>query len=126
MRVTLGRGVGLRHGIGARALLRFPLRRTGRALRQFPFVAEQAREEVVAPLRWRAGPGDFQSAADRVTPFAGAKATLPAQALLLDAGSFRLWPHMFSIAGAVGFAGGVSASDERNRLFVVHRHASEG
>ena len=29
--------------------------RPGRALRQFPFVAEQVTEEVVAPLRWRSG-----------------------------------------------------------------------
>src|ERR1700690_1370289 len=107
-------------------MLRFPLVRTGRALGQFPFVAEEVREEVVAPLRWRAGPGDFQAAADGVAPLAGAKAALPAQTLLLDAGSFRLDPHMFCIAGAVGFAEGVTASDERNRLFVVHRHASEG
>ncbi len=65
--------------------------RTGRALGQFPFVAEQVLEEVVAPLRWRRGPDDFQAAADRVTPFARAKFALPAEALLLDAGGFRLW-----------------------------------
>ena len=28
-------------------------------------------------------------------------------------------------AGAVGFAEGVTAGDERHRLFVVHRHARE-
>ena len=125
-RVTLRRVVGIRHGTGARAMLRLPLMRTGRALRQFPFVAEQVPEEVVAPLRRRGGPGDFQAAADRVAAFAGAKAALPAQALLLDAGSFRLGPHMFRIAGAVGLAEGVTAGDERHRLFVVHRHAGEG
>ena len=46
--------------------------------------------------------------------------------MLLDAGSFRLRTHQCRIAGTVGLAEGVTASDESNRLFVVHRHASEG
>ena len=74
--------------------------RTGRALRQFPFVAEQVPEEVVAPLRWRGGPNDLQAAGDRVIAFAGAEAALPAEALLLDAGGFGLRPHMGRIGPA--------------------------
>ena len=124
--MTLRRVVGIRHRAGACAILRLPLMRTGRALRQFPFVAEQVPEEVVAPLRGRGGPGDFQAAGDRVAAFAGAEAALPAQALLLEAGRFRLRPHMGRRAGAVGLAEGVAAGDERHRLLVVHRHASEG
>jgi hypothetical protein len=91
-RDPLGRVVRMRHGAGAGAILRLPLMRAGRALGQFPFVAEQVLEEVVAPLRGRGGPGDFQAAGDRVAAFAGAKAVLPAQALLLEAGRFRLRP----------------------------------
>ena len=72
------------------------------------------------------GPDDFQAAADRVVAFAGAEAALPAEALFLDAGGFGLRPHMGRRAGAVGFAEGVTAGDERDRLFVVHRHAREG
>ena len=102
-RVTLRRIVRIRHGAGACAILRLPLMRTGRALGQFPFVAEQVREEVVAPLRRRRGPGDFQAAADRVTAFAGAKAVRPAEALLLDAGRFRLGPDMLSPRRRRGF-----------------------
>src|SRR5207302_5678716 len=83
-------------------------------------------EEVVAPLRPRAGPGDFQAAADRVTTLACAKAALPAKALLLDAGAFRLRAHQCGFAGTVGLTEGVTASNERHRLLVVHRHASEG
>ena len=124
--MPLRRVVGIRHRAGACAILRLPLMRTGRALRQFPFVAEQVLEEVVAPLRRRGGPGDFQAAGDRVTAFAGAEAALPAQALLLEAGRFRLGPHMRRRAGAVGLAEGVAAGDERHRLLVVHRHAGEG
>src|SRR5512143_1828725 len=98
----------------------------GRAPGQFPFIAEQIPEEVVAPLRGRGGPGDFQAAADRVAAFAGAKAALPAQALFLDAGSFGLRSYIFRITSAVGLAKGMSACDEGNRFFVVHRHASKG
>ena len=83
----------IRHGTGACATLRLPLVRTGRALRQFPFEAEQDPEEVVAPLRGRVGPDDFRAAGNRVVAFARAKAALPAQALLLDAGRFRLRAH---------------------------------
>src|SRR3984893_4370718 len=106
-------------------MLRFPLMRTGRTLGQLPFVAEQVREEVVAPLRWRRGPDDFQAAGDRVTPFARAIFARPAEALLLDVAAFRLWTHQCGIAGAVGFAEGVTAGDQRNRFFVVHRHSGE-
>src|SRR5437879_13821991 len=53
-RVTLRRVVGVRHGTGARATLRLPLVRTGRAFRQLPFIAEQVAEEVVAPQIGRA------------------------------------------------------------------------
>src|SRR5271157_5767212 len=99
--------------------------RTGRALGQFPFVAEQVREEVVAPLRRRRGPNDFQAAADRVIPFARAEFALPAEALLVDAGRFRYWANQRRIASAVGFAKGVTAGNERNGLLVIHRHAGE-
>ena len=125
-RDALRRVVGMRHRSGARATLRLPLMRTGRALRQLPFVAEQVPEEVVAPLRRRRGPGDFQTAGDRVTALARAKAALPAEALLLDGGRFRLGTHMGRGAGAVGLAEGVTSGNERHRLFVVHRHAGKG
>src|SRR5207249_1015016 len=124
-RVTLSRVASIRNRAGACATLRFPLMRAGRALRQLPFVAEQVLEVVVAPLRGRGGPGDLQAAGDRVTPLARAEAALPAEALLLDAGRFGLRPHIGLRAGAVGFAKGVTTGDERNRLFVVHGHASE-
>src|SRR5512143_3324430 len=101
--MTLGRVVGIRHGTGARATFRYPLMRTGRTLSQFPFVAEQGLEKVVAPLRRRGGPGDFKSAGDRVTTFARAKAAFPAETLFLNAGRFGLRPYIFRIAGTVGF-----------------------
>ncbi len=61
--------------------------RTGRTLRQLPLVAEQVVEVVVVPLRRVGGPCAFQPAGDRVAAIAAAKAVLPAEALLLEAGT---------------------------------------
>src|ERR1700731_1205399 len=94
----------IRHRSFAYAIFRRPLMRTGRTLGQFPFVAEQVGEEVVAPLRRGRGPNNFRPLPIASPPFAGAKLALPAQALLLDAGGFRLCTHQFRIASAVGFA----------------------
>ena len=123
--MPLGRVVRMRHGAGTGAVLRLPLVRTGRALRQFPFEAEQVPEEIVAPLRGRGGPGDFQAAGDRVAAFAGAEAAFPAEALLLDAGGFGLRPHMGRRAGAMGLAEGMAARDQGDGFFVIHRHAGK-
>src|ERR1700688_3928253 len=98
----------------------------GRTLRQLPFVAEQVREEVVAPLRRRRGPDDFQAAADRVTTMTFAKFILPSQALIFDVGTLWFIAHILSgNASAVRFAEGVTAGNECNRFLVVHRHALE-
>src|SRR5689334_13075696 len=98
--------MGVRDGARARAILRPPLMRAGRALGQFPFIAEQVCEEIVAPLRRRRAPGNLQAAGDRVLALAGAELAAPAEALLLDAGAFRLRAHQLCIAGAVGLAEG--------------------
>ena len=45
--------------------------------------------------------------------------------MLFDAGSFRLWAHQCRIAGAVCFTECVPTGNQRDRLFVVHRHAAE-
>ncbi len=114
------------HLPGARVTLGLPLMRTCRALGQLPLVAEQVLEEVVAPLGRRLCPGDFEAAGDRVSALAGAEAALPAEALLLERGRFRLGTHVGRGAGAVGLAEAVAPGDERHRLLVVHGHASEG
>src|SRR6266436_7896251 len=99
--------------------------RTGRALGQFPFIAEQVGEEVVAPLHRRLGPNAVQAAADRVTALARLEFALPAETLLLDAGGFGLCAHQFRIASAVGFAEAMTAGNQRYRFFVVHCHTPE-
>src|SRR5208282_634240 len=99
---------------------------TGRTLRQFPFVFEEVVEEVVAPLRGRCGPSNFQAAANGVSPATFAKFILPSEALLLDAGTFWLVAHILSGNGsAVGFAESVTAGNECDCFFVIHRHAGE-
>src|SRR5271170_6245167 len=100
--------------------------RTGRTLRQFPFVAEQVGEEVVAPLRRRRGPDDFQAAADRVTTMTFAKFILPSESLILDVGTFWFVSYILSgNAGTVRFAEAVTTGNECNGLLVIHRHARE-
>jgi len=44
---------------------------------------------TIAPVRWRFGPDDFQSAGDGVVSVASAKAVVPAEVLLLKGGGFR-------------------------------------
>src|SRR5271165_666310 len=122
----LRRIVRIRYCSFACAVFRRPLMRPGRTLRQFPFIAEQVCEEVVAPLRRRCGPNDFQAAADGVGPATLAKFILPSQALLLDSGTFWVVAYKLSgNAGAVGFTEGVTTGNERDRFFVIHRHAGK-
>src|SRR5271165_6223273 len=106
--------VRIRHRTIASAIFRSPLMRTSRTLRQFPFVAEQVLEEVVAPLRRRLGPNDFQATADRVIAFARLEFALPAEALLLDGRGFRLWAHIGRRASAVGLAERMPAGNQRD------------
>ncbi len=120
----LGRVVHIRDRRGR--VLRLPLMRPGRALGQFPLVAEQVLEEVVAPPGRRRGPGDLQAAADLVAAHAGAEAALPAEALLREAAGLRHRAHMRRVASTMGLAEAVAAGDQRHGLLVVHRHAREG
>src|SRR5689334_15750651 len=105
----------MRHGAIARAVLWPPLLRTGRALRELPFVAEETLEKAHAPLRGRGGPGDFEAAGDRVAAFAGAELIAPAEALLLQHRSLRITAHVFRRPRAVSLAERVAACDERDR-----------
>ena len=121
------RGVeGIGDRAGPRAVLGAPLVGAGRALGQLPLVAEQVREEAVAPLGRRRGPGDLEAAADRVTADAGAERACPAEALQRDAAGFRRHADQGRVAGAMGLAEAVTAGDERYGLLVVHCHAREG
>src|SRR5262245_6934358 len=116
----------MRHSTGAGAVLGLPLMRAGRALSEFPLVAEQVLEVVVAPLRGRRGPGDFQAAGDRVSAYAGTEFVSPAKALLGAFGSFGIRSTIGISGGSVGLAEAMAADDERHSLLVVHRHAPEG
>ena len=124
--VALAGVVRIRHRAGTSALLRCPLVRARGALGQLPLEAEQVLEEVVAPAGGRRGPGDFETAADRVPAPAGAEAAGPAETLRLDARGFRLGADVLGVPCAVGLAEGVTAGDQRHGLLVVHGHAGEG
>ncbi len=108
------------------SILGLPLDGASRAAGLHPFVLEQVLEEVVAPLRRRLRPGDFQAAADGVSSAAGAVVADPAQALCFQVGSFRVRPLVGLGRGAVRLAESVAAADQRDGFLVVHRHALEG
>ena len=82
-------------------------------------------DEFVVPLHRVAGPGALQAAGDRIIGLAAAVAAFPTQALLMNAGPFRIGTDMILGSGAMGLAEGVPAGNERNRLLVVHRHSLE-
>ncbi len=116
----------VRHGAGASAAFRRPLLGSSRAPRQFPFVAEQVLEEIVAPFRRRRGPDDFEAAANRVAAATAAVRASPAETLILDRATFRFGANKRRIARAVGLAEAVPPGDQRDRLLVVHGHAEKG
>src|SRR6266478_7347725 len=100
---------------------------TGRALSQFPFVAEQVGEEVVAPLRRRLGPSNFEAAADGVSTKTFTKFILPSQALVLNVGAFWFGAHVVGgNRGTVGLAECMPAGNQCDCFFVVHGHTVEG
>src|SRR5262244_2677761 len=92
-----GRHMLLRLVVGVRdrggSAFRLPLIGAGWALRQLPFIVEQVFEEVIAPLRRRLRPGDLRAAGDGIGAETRAEFALPAEALLLDQGTFRLRAH---------------------------------
>ena len=103
-----------------------PLVRTGRALAQLPFVFEEVLKVIIAPLRRRLRPCDFKPAGDSVATLAAAKAALPTKALLFDRRCFGIGPNMLGITRTVRLAKGVTTSNERDSLLIIHRHAREG
>src|SRR5262245_48414237 len=110
--MLLGLVVGVRDG--GRRTFRLPLFRTGLALGQLPFVLEQVFEEAVAPLGRRLCPGHFRTAGDGVASDPCAVLALPAEALILEVGTFRLRADQRRIARAVGLAEAVAAGNQRD------------
>ena len=121
--MLLRRIIRVRHGGGR--ILCDPLVGARRALHEFPLVAEQVLEVIVAPLGRRGGPDDLDPAGDRIGAFAGAETVGPTQPLLSEAGGLGLAADVVGRGGPVGLAEGVTAGNEGDRLFVVHGHAGE-
>src|ERR1051326_5969575 len=111
---------------GSCAVLRSPLMRARRTLGEFPLIAEQIFEVVVAPLHRRCGPCAFQPAGDRVATVAVAVRVAPAEALQLDCCAFGFRADVLAWSGsAMCLAEAVSAGYESHGFFVVHGHARE-
>src|SRR5262245_35156562 len=116
----------MRHCDGAAAVLGLPLMSAGRGRREFPLLAEQIFEGVVAPLRaWRC-PGAFPEAADRVRAYTGTEFVCPAKALLGDLGLFGIRATIAISGGPVGLAEAMAADADSHRRPVVDSHAPEG
>ena len=114
----------IRHRIFACPIFRRPLPRTCGALGEFPLIVEQIVEVVIVPFCRIGRPRAFQPAGDRVDALARAIAVLPAEALLLDARAFRLRTDIFRrVSRTMRLAERMTAGNQRNRLFVIHRHA---
>ena len=114
------------HCVLRRCILGSPLRRAARALHQLPLIAEQVVEKVVVPLHRVGGPCPLQSAGDRIAGFATAKSVLPAESLLLKAGTLRFGTNIFvRIGSTMGFTERMTAGNQCNRFLVIHRHATE-
>src|SRR5256885_15190642 len=95
--------------------------------RSFSMDTEKILQVVVAPLGWRGGPCTFQAAADRVDALAAAELVVPTETLLFNVGALRLGTNMLRLnGGTVGLAEGVATGDQRDGLFIVHRHTREG
>ena len=121
--MTAGGIMGVRHAGSGLLTLGDPLLCTGRALRQFPFVAEQVVEVVVIPNDRVGGPSTLDAAGDRMDALAAAEGVGPAEALLFKRRA--LWCGADILAGigsTMGLAEGVPAGHQRHRLLVVHRH----
>src|SRR5215207_10468357 len=114
------------HGALSLGILGRPLLRTGRALCQLVVVLVQVVEESVVPLRRLVGPRALEPAGDRVGALAAAEGVPPAEALRVERGTLGLRTDVLLTDGTVSLADRVAADDERHRLLVVHRHATEG
>ena len=103
----------------------FPLVCACGGLCQFPLIAEQHVEIAVVPDGRVRRPCTFQTGCDCVVAFAGLERAHPTQTLLGDACGFRLGADKCGVARTVALTECVTACDQRNCFFIVHRHTAE-
>ena len=125
-RVPLRRVVRIRHQVGRRVVRRNPLRRSRRALRLHPFVGKQVLQILRRKLRRCRRPRAFQSARHRVNAVPLPALVLPTHPLLFHAPSRGLHAHaLVRRMRPVGFSKRVPTGNQRQRLFVIHRHPAK-
>ena len=73
------------------------------------------------------GPRPFEPAGDRITVHTAPVRALPAEALLFERSRLGFRSDVFvGVRRTMVLSEGVPARDQRDRLFVVHRHSGEG
>jgi hypothetical protein len=93
----------------------------------FPLIGEEVVEEVVVPLHRIRGPRTFESARNGAVGISRSERVLPTKALLFERrGLGFATDELIGVTGTVGLSERVSSGDQRDGLFVVHRHPCEG
>src|SRR5438128_2236461 len=117
--------MGIRHYVRPRITFGLPLICAARSLGQFPLVFEKILKKAVAPLPGCSRPCHFDATADGVARNAGLVCARPAKALIFNRCGFGLLPEVTPSSCTVSLAEGMAACNQRDGLFIVHRHATE-
>ena len=99
--------------------------RTSRAFGELPVIFKKQLKIAIIPFGRIGRPRPFNSAGRGVAAFSSAIAVCPSEAHLMNRGAFRLCSDKLRVTGAVRFTKSMAAGDQRDSLFIIHRHASE-
>ena len=119
--------MGIGHRARRRAVLGLPLKRARRTAGLLPLIGEQVGQIHHRPLGRRRGPRTLKAGGHGVLSITFTAGVFPAEALLNDRLTGRL--RTYTITGlvcSVGLTKRVTARNQCDRLFVIHRHATKG
>ena len=102
-----------------------PDMRTSRAFGQLPVIFKKQLKITIIPLGRIGCPRPFNSAGCGIAAFSSAIAVCPSEAHLMNRGAFRFCSDKLRVTGAVRFTKSMAAGDQRDSLFIIHRHTSE-
>ena len=119
--------VGIRHCARRRTVLGLPLQRARRTARLLPLIGKQVGQIHHRPLGRCRGPRTFKAGGHGVFGITFTAGVLPAEALLNDRLTGRLGTDTVTgLVRTMGLTKRVTACNQCNRLFIIHRHATKG